>query len=443
MQLGPMGGAEVFKKRREQLLQKIKGGVVVLAAAPEYIRNNDVHHSYRQDSTFYYLTGFTEPEAVCILNPQSTTPFTLFVRPKDPTRELWDGFRYGTDGTKQHFGADQVYTIDEFDKLAPELLKGSEKVYYRFNEDREFDEKMLSILQKVRTAGGRTGRGLAEIADAKSLIGEMRLVKSAHEIDLLRKAGEISAEGHIAAMRHTAPGKWEYEIQAECEAVFKRRGSERLGYGSIVATGRNATVLHYVFNNAQLKDGELLLLDAGAEWGYMSGDITRTWPVNGKFTQPQRKLYEAVLRVQKACIDFVKPGKRLADIHQFAISGLVEGLLEMGLLKGTKEKLIEEKKFMKYFPHGTGHWLGMDVHDSGLYQVNGEPRKLEAGMCFTIEPGLYVPADDQDAPADLRGTGIRIEDDVVVTASGCEVLTSKVPKEIDEMEALIGKDVRK
>jgi Xaa-Pro aminopeptidase len=439
MEKGPKGGSEIYKKRRTKLLEQIKDGVMILVSHPEQIRNNDVHHKYRQDSSFYYLTGFTEPESVIILSPSSPAPFTMFVREKDPTRELWDGFRYGIDGAGKYFGPNKVYPIGELEARLPEILSDTEKIYYRLDENKEFDVKLLEAVQKARGKKGRTGMGLPQIVDSKSIVGEMRLFKTPEEAEFLKKACEISAYGHLAAMRACKPGMLEYEIEAEVEREFRRRGSERLGYNSIVGSGPNATVLHYVFNNDKCLKEHLLLIDAGAEYGYMTGDITRTFPVGGKFSSSQRKLYETVLRVQKDLIAFAKPGVRMAEIHQRSIDGLTAGMLELGLLKGTKKEVIEKREFLKYFPHGTGHWLGMDVHDAGLYMKNGESRKIEPGMCFTIEPGLYVPENDAQAPAEFRGLGIRIEDDVLVTQNGLDVMTSIAPKEVDELEAVIGK----
>jgi Xaa-Pro aminopeptidase len=319
-----------------------------------------------------------------------------------------------------------------------ELLKNTDKIYFRIGENHEFDSTVETAIETARKSRGRSGLGMPALVDLKQIIGEMRLYKSADEIALLRKACEISAEGHLRAMRVCKPGMYEYQIEAEIMHEFRMRGSERLGYGSIVGRGANATVLHYVSNNDKLMSDDLILIDAGAEYGYFTGDITRTFPVNGKFSPPQKKLYEAVLKVQKSCIAFAKPGVKLADIHQHAIAGLVDEMLELKLLSGSKNSLIENKDFFKYYPHGTGHWLGMDVHDAGLYTKNGEGRKLEPGMCFTIEPGLYVPVDDKNAPAEYRGLGIRIEDDILITPQGCEVLTSLAPKDVEAIEAIIG-----
>jgi len=440
MTKGPKGGVEIYKKRRKACLERIKDGVAIIAANPELIRNNDVHYPYRQDSSFYYLTGYTEPESVIVLDPSSPSPFVLFVREKDPSRELWDGFRYGTQGAEQYYGPNKVYPITEFEKMLPDLIKNAEKIYYKIGEYKEFDETVLEGMQLARRMKGRSGLGAPSLVDIKQLIGELRLFKTDEELDFLRKATEISAHGHIAAMSACRPGMFEFEIEAVVESEFRKRGAERLGYGSIVGSGANATVLHYVSNSDEIMKDQLLLIDAGAEYGYVTGDITRTFPVSGKFTPAQKKFYEAVLTVQKDCISAIKPGVKLADIHQRAIDGLTDQMLELGILKGNKKSLIEKREFFKYYPHGTSHWLGMDVHDSGLYQVNGEPRKLEPRMCFTVEPGLYIPTNDTSAPAEYRGLGVRIEDDVTVTDSGCEVLTKLAPKEVSEMESIIGKN---
>jgi Xaa-Pro aminopeptidase len=441
MQKGPKGGIEVFNQRRKQLLEKLKGGVAIIPSAMEYLRNDDVHFPFRQESNFYYLTGFTEPESAIVLDPSSPHPFTLFVRENDPTRELWDGFRYGLDGAAEYFGPNKVYPISEFKGLLPELFKNADQIFYKINQNKEYDQWVFEAIEKARKLRGRTGIGAAAIVDIKQIIGEMRLFKSAEELALLKKATEISAHGHLAGMKICKPGIFEYEVEAEIEREFRRRGADRLGYGSIVGSGANATVLHYVTNADKMKDGDFLLVDAGAEYGYFTGDITRTFPVSGRFSPAQKKFYEAVLKVQKDCIKFVKPGVKLADVHGRAINGLTDAMLELGLLKGNKKEIVEKRGFFKYFPHGTSHWLGMDVHDAGLYNVDGQPRRLEPNMCFTVEPGMYVPQNDTEAPKEYRGLGVRIEDDVVVTAAGCEVLTSLAPKEVSEIEAIVGKSV--
>lgn len=435
---GPSGGMEIYKKRRAELLNKIKGGVAVLFSHPEQIRNEDVHHHYRQDSAFYYLTGFPESESVAVIDGVSNT-FTLFVKKKDPLKELWTGFLYGLEGAQEHFGANKVYPIDELKSVLPDLLKNAEKVFYRMGEFRDNDEVVLSAIRSGVKSRGRTGLGDPDIADVKTLIGEMRLKKGDDEVNNLRRACDISARGHIRAMKASRPGIYEYELEAELLYEFKKGGSPRVGYGAIVASGVNATVLHYTENNCRCDDGEFVLIDAATEYGYLTSDITRTFPVNGKFSAAQKKFYQAVLTVQKNLVAMVKPGIRFHDIHDACTEGLTDAMLDLGLLKGSRKQLIESNEYKKYFPHGTGHWLGMDVHDSGVYRIKGESRLLEPGMCFTIEPGLYVPGDDTTAPSEYRGLGVRIEDDILVTAKGHENLTQAVPKEVDALEEIIGK----
>ena len=428
----------VFRERRQMLATRAKGSAVIIAAHPEMIRNNDVHHSYRQDSNMFYLTGFEEPDSILVFRPGQTPETVMFVRPKDVERETWDGFRYGPEGTEKEYKVDKAYLISDFDKMIVDLLKPVDKVYYRWNTSREFDEKMLNVLDQVRSSLGRTGRGHLPVHDSWELLGEMRLIKSSGEIETMRKACEISANGHIEAMKFTRPGVNERQVHGVLVGSFLMQGAQREGYGTIVASGSAATTLHYVFNDQPCREGDLLLIDAGAEYQYFTGDITRTFPVNGKFSAPQKKVYQAVLDIQKQLVAAVKPGLLFKSMQERTIEALTDVMTELNLLKGARQQLIETNAFKKYYMHGVGHWLGMDVHDCGLHVVNGEPRKLEPGMAFTIEPGLYIPADDMTAPAEFRGIGIRIEDNIVVTSTGQENLTAKAPKEISEMESLIG-----
>lgn len=432
----------VFRERRQQLAALAKGSAIVIPSHPEYIRNNDVHHPYRQDSNLFYLTGWEEPESVLVFRPGQTPETVLFVRPKDVERETWDGFRYGPEGAEREFNVDKAYLISEFDKMIVDLLKPVDKVYYKFHIDREWDEKMLSTLGRVRQNMGRTNRGMLPVYDAWELIGEMRLKKSAHDVALMRKACEISSQGHIDAMKATRPGINEREIHGILFASFLRRGASREGYGTIVGTGSNATTLHYVFNDQECKDGDLLLIDAGAEYQYYTGDITRTYPVNGKFTPAQRKVYDRLLDLEKSLIASVKPGMAFRSLQETTVEYLTDVMIEFKLLSGSRSELIEKLAYKKYYPHGVSHWLGLDVHDAGLHVLNGEPRKLEPGMAFTIEPGLYIPANDMSAPEELRGIGIRIEDNVVVTPMGCENLTDSCPKEVADLEAIVGSAAR-
>ena len=429
----------LFSDRRKMLAQRAQGSAIIIPAHPDYVRNNDVHHAYRQDSNLFYLSGFEEPETILVMRPGLKPETILFVRPKDIERETWDGFRYGTEGAEKHFGVDKAYLLSDFDKVIVDLLKPVDRIYYRWNISREFDEKMLHVLDTVRSSQGRTGRGALPVLDSWELIGEQRVIKTERDIELMRKACEISSQGHIAAMKFTKPGVNERQIQAVLYHSFLMQGAQREGYGTIVGSGNGATTLHYVFNDQVCKDGDLVLIDAGAEYQYYTGDITRTWPVNGKFTPVQARVYQGVLDLEKALIDYVKPGVPFKSMQEKTIETLTDMMIDLGLLKGTRQQLIDSLAFKKYYPHGVSHYLGIDVHDTGLHVIGGEPRKLEVGMAFTIEPGLYIPADDEAAPKELRGIGIRIEDNVVVTKTGCENLTASCPKEISDLEAIIGR----
>lgn len=435
----PAFDMNIFAERRKKLGQEIPGAALVVASHPEHIRNHDVHYPYRQDSNLFYLTGWEEPESILVYRPGCNPETVMFVRRRDQERETWDGFRYGPEGCEREFKVDKAYPIEEFKKVAPTLLTEVKQVYYRMYKNSESDLLMQDVLNTVKSLRGRTGYGLLPIHDADVLIGEMRLVKSEYELTQLREACEISAQAHLAAMRFTRPGVSERQVQGVLAHQFYMRGSAREGYHSIVASGHAATTLHYNFNDQPCKDGDLLLIDAGAEYNYYTGDITRTFPVNGKFTDEQGRVYEGVLKLQKQIIDFVKPGIVFKDLHDMGTSLLTDLMLELGLLSGRKDDLIQALAQKKYYPHGIGHWLGMDVHDAGLYYKNGEPRPIEANMCFTIEPGLYIPYDDQSAPAKYRGIGIRIEDNIRVTSNGCENMTSSAPKEISDIEKVVGK----
>ena len=429
---------EIFKRRRKKVMAGLNGAALIVASHPEQIRNDDVHHFYRQDSNLYYLTGFEEPESFLILRPGKNPESVMFVREKDVERETWDGFRFGPEGAKQEFKVDAVYPIKDFQKQCVELLKGFEEVYYRQFKNKDADVQVEKVLLDLKRAYGRSGYGLLAVKDADTFLGEFRLKKDEDDISNLRKACQISADAHVAAMKFTKPGVNERQVQAVLAYNFYMNGAARVGYPYIIASGNNATTLHYNFNDQVCKKDDLLLIDAGAEYNYYSGDITRTYPVSGKFTAAQKKVYQGVLNIQKELIAYLKPGIFFKDLHEMAADRLTDLMLELGLVSGRKEDVIKSNQHKKYYPHGVGHWLGMDVHDSGLYFLRGEPRPIEVGMCFTIEPGLYIPYNDLSAPAELRGIGIRIEDDIVITANGCEVLTSGVPKEISEIESIVG-----
>lgn len=432
----------VFKERRERLAASVpKGSAIILWAHPDFVRNDDVHHAYKPDTNLFYLSGWEEPESVLVIRPGMKPETVLFTRPKDATRETWDGFRYGPDGAKTEFAMDEGALMSTFDQRLPELLKSCSRVYYRFGTLAENDTRMIELLHKTRASHGRTGAGLLPVYDSRTLIGELRVIKTDADVRYMREACEISARAHVRAMRTTKPGMNERQVMANILHSFFLEGAAREGYGAIVAAGDSATTLHYRFNDQPCRDGDLILIDAGAETanGY-TGDITRTFPINGKFTAPQRRVYEAVLRVQKSLLAMAKPGTPFKALMDHCAEALTDEMLALGLLKGSRADALSSLAYKKYYPHGMGHFLGLDVHDSGFYTLNGEPRPLEVGMAFTIEPGLYIPAADTSAPAEFRGIGVRIEDNVVITPTGHEVMTSGVPKEIDEIEAIVGRD---
>jgi Xaa-Pro aminopeptidase len=435
----PNENPDIFKRRRQKVLNKLGANALIVAAHPEMIRNDDVHYAYRQDSNLYYLSGFEEPESILMLLPGQPAQEVLFCRRKNPERETWDGFRYGPTEAQSAFKFDQVYPIDEFEERAPELLKGLSGVYYRVRKNPEMDSHVLNALEKLKRSQGRTGLGLLPIHDADEFLGEFRLFKSEEEAQNLRMACEITAQAHLMAMKKIRPGLTERQVQAILSYEFLNRGAAREGYNYIVASGNAATTLHYNFNDQPCQDGDLLLIDAGAEYNYFSGDITRTFPVNGRFSRAQLLVYNHVLEIQKKLIEMVKPGVPFRQFHEKAADLLTEAMLDLGLLTGRKADIISSKQHQKYYPHGVGHYLGMDVHDAGRYVLGAEPRPIEAGMAFTIEPGLYIPAHDTSAPAELRGIGIRIEDDILVTPNGCEIMTHSVPKEVADLENIIGR----
>ncbi|MCB0406121.1 MAG: aminopeptidase P N-terminal domain-containing protein [Bdellovibrionales bacterium] len=428
--------ANEFKSRRTQFLKQLGKAVAVLPSARPVLRNHDVAFPERQDSSFYYLTGFTELNSYCLFAPSNKYPFQMFVEPKDATKELWEGYIHGPEQARTLFGADRAQASHPdtfFDEAFVEAMCEADALYYRVGQDSKMDERIFELLQRASKKLGRTGRPFWPIHDPLEILGEMRCIKSAAEVELMAEAAQISADAHKLAMKLTKPGTWEYEIEALLFKEFRGHGAQRVGYNSIVATGANACVLHYSSNNEQCQNGDLLLIDAGAEYEYYSADITRTFPVNGQFSKPQREVYEAVLDVQKKCVGAVKPGTTVHALQEMASELLLDHLLRLKVLKGTKKNLLQQNAQKKYYPHGIGHWLGMDVHDAGRYYVGkyDEYRPLKPGMVLTIEPGLYFTL----GPARYKGIGVRIEDDVVVTAKGCKVLTSGVPKEVEEVEA--------
>jgi Xaa-Pro aminopeptidase len=430
--------AKEFVRRRKQLM-RIAGddAILVLPAALERIRSRDTHYPYRQDSDLWYLTGFPEPEAVLVLVPgRKHGEAILFCRERDPEREGWDGPRSGPEGAVDRFGLDDAYPIDDLDEILPGLLEGRSRVYYHFGRDTEFDLKLIGWLNRVRAQVRSGAQPPPEFLELGHLLDELRLFKSPAELKLMQRAADISVKAHEAAMRAARPGMREYELQAEIERVFRMHDATP-AYGSIVGAGGNACVLHYVANTAQSQDGDLVLVDAGAEYRNYASDITRTFPVNGRFGKEQRLLHDLVGAAQDAALAHARPGVPYESGHEAAVRTLTEGLLRRGLLKGTLEKNIADGQYKRFYRHKTGHWLGLDVHDVGDYRIDGDSRLLEPGMVFTIEPGLYVAPGDTTVAAKWRGIGIRTEDDVLVTRDGHKVLTGKLARSADEIEALM------
>ncbi len=430
---------EEFSKRRSRLMQMMGGdSIAILPAAPQQVRNRDVEHVYRPDSDFTYLTRFPEPEAIAVLIPgRRQGQFVLFCRERNLTMETWNGRRAGLGGATEEYGADDAFPIADVDDILPGLMENKERVYYAMGTHPDLDQRMIEWLKRVRSKA-RTGvNAPGEFISLDHLLHEMRLIKSAAEIQAMKKAARISAEAHCLAMQACQPGKMEYQIEAEIVHHFMVSGCRHAAYPSIVGGGENGCILHYTENDAELHAGELLLIDAGAEYDGYAADITRTFPVNGRFSAPQKALYEVVLAAQKAAIEKVQPGNHWNEPHQAAVRVLTKGLIKLGILKGTPARLIRQEAYRRFYMHRTGHWLGMDVHDVGDYKVDGEWRILEPGMVLTIEPGLYIPAGSKGVAKKWWGNGIRIEDDVRVTRSGHDVLTDGVPKEVQEIETLM------
>lgn len=422
-----------FMKRMDQK------AVAIIPAAREATRSNDTQYRFRQDSDFFYLTGFEEPESIAIIAPNKEQKYTLFVRPRDPDREIWDGKRFGVEGAKSEFGAQEAHPIAEFDEKLRDILDGANVLYYRLGVNLELDEKIISEISRMRALNRKPIHPPRTIVDPATIIHEMRVIKSDDEIEIMQRAADIAAEAHVEAMKTVRPGMKEYEIEAMLESFFRRQGASGPSYTSIVGGGANATVLHYISNTGDLRDGELLLIDAGAEYKGYASDITRTFPINGKFTKPQREIYDLVLETQVACVEMVRPGTTHDELKARSIEILTEGMVRLGLLQGDPKELIKERKHEKFYMHGLGHMLGIDVHDVGVYYYEKESRALEPGAVMTVEPGLYVSPNATDVPEQYLGIGVRIEDDVLCTNNGPRVLTSKVPKNADEIEALMAR----
>jgi Xaa-Pro aminopeptidase len=432
-----------YRQRREQLMAKIGNGTAIFGSAPMATMHNDVEYVYRQESDFYYLTGFNEPHAVAVIAPHHDEhKFILFVQPKEREKEIWTGYRVGVDAAKEKYGADEAYLISELDEKLPQYLEKGDKIYYHMGRDEQLNGKVITHWQRLLRSYGKRGTGPVAIEDPFLTLHPLRQIKSPAELDLMREAARIAALAHKQARHIAKPGVKESEIEAEIEYIFRKNGAMGVAYPSIVASGANACILHYIENNCELKDGDLLLIDAGCSVGYYNSDVTRTFPVNGKFTTEQKIIYELVLDAQMASIEQVKPGTTWKDFHHTSVQIITEGLVQLELLAGDVNTLIEEGKYKNFYMHGTGHWLGLDVHDAGIYMHGAEIwYQFQPGNIITVEPGIYIspdiePAEGQPMIDDCwKGIGVRIEDDVLITATGNEVLTAAIPKFVEDLES--------
>lgn len=428
----------VVEKRRREVMQEMGGGVAILPTAPTRSRSRDVNFPFRPDSDFYYLTQFPEPDVVAVLVPgRAHGEYLLFCREKDPEKEIWDGRRAGLEGAREIYGADDAFPIDDIDEILPGLLENCDKVFYSMGRDQEFDNRLMGWVNEIRAKARAGVKAPGEFVDLNHILHEMRLYKRPEEIRLMKRAAKVSTRAHKRAMQACRPGVMEYELEAELLYEFTRAGSLAPAYPPIIGGGPNSCILHYTQNDAELKDGDVVLIDAGAEIGCYAADITRTFPVNGKFSGEQKAVYEVVLAAQLAAIEQAKPSKQWNQPHESAVRVLTEGLVELGLLKGDVDELVTEGRYKRFFMHRTGHWLGMDVHDVGDYKVDDVWRLLEAGIVMTVEPGIYIAADTEGVDPRWWNIGVRIEDDVLITRDGNEVLSRDAPKQIDEIEALM------
>jgi Xaa-Pro aminopeptidase len=428
-----------FARRRKELMAMMEpNSIAIVPAAPERIRSRDTEHHYRQDSDLLYLSGFAEPKTVLVLIPgREHGEYVLFVRERNREREIWDGYRAGPEGACSEYGADDAFPIDDIDDILPGLIEGRERVYYAMGKDSEFDKQVMDWVNTIRAKvrSGATPPG--EFLDLSHFLHEQRLFKSAAELRVMKDAGEISCRAHVRAMKLCKPGVMEYQLEAEIMHEFGKSGARFPAYNTIVGGGKNGCILHYIENSAALKNGELVLIDAGCELDYYAADITRTFPVNGKFSPEQKVLYEICLRAQLEAIAVAKPGNHWNDPHETTVRVITQGLVDIGLLEGDVKELIKTEAYKEFYMHRAGHWLGMDVHDVGDYKVGGEWRVLEPGMVLTVEPGIYVAPDNERVAKKWRGIGIRIEDDVLITKDGNEVLTKDAPKTVAEIERVM------
>lgn len=429
----------VFQQRRERLIQAMgSNAIAIIATREEMYRNRDADYKYRADSSFYYLTGFAEPEAIAVLTTDAMgkATYTLFCRERNREMEIWTGFRAGTFGAVAQYGADQSFVIEEIDQHIVALLSNKDKLFYRFGQSKRFDVRVGKWCHQANLQQRQGNGAPQQIMQLDAILDEMRLIKSPEEIALMQIAANISAKAHTRAMQMVHPEMMEYALEAELNYIFGQHGCIP-SYNSIVGGGGNACILHYVENNQPLKDGDLVLIDAACEYQFYAADITRTFPVNGRFSGEQRALYEIVLKSQLAAIEATRIGNHYKYPHEVAVKILTEGLLDLGLLQGELNELIETEKYRQFFMHGTGHWLGMDVHDVGNYKIDGQWRPYQVGMVVTVEPGLYIASDDESVDARWRGIGIRIEDDVLVTDDAPCILTADVVKNVDDIEHLM------
>jgi len=431
--------ASEFKRRRRQLMRMMgANSIAILPAAPVAKRNRDVDYAYRPDSDFFYLTGFPEPEAVAVLIPgRKQAEYILFCRERDPAKEMWEGTRAGQEGACEIYGADDSFPIGDLDEILPRMLEQCNRVYYAMGCNLDLDKHISEWVNQIRSQSREGVTGPLEFIALDHYLHDMRLYKSRSEIKLMRTAATISSRAHKRVMKACRPGMQEWQLEAEFIHECGMSGARYQAYSPIVGGGANACVLHYVDNQDELRDGDLVLIDAGCEYEYYASDITRTFPVNGKFSEPQRRLYELVLKAQEAAIGKVRPGNHWDDPHQAAVKVITKGLIELGILKGRLATLIKEEAYKRFYMHRTGHWIGMDVHDVGDYKIDGNWRLLEPGMALTIEPGLYIPAGSKGVAKKWWDIGIRIEDDVIVTREGCDVLSKNCPKTVEEIEALM------
>ena len=428
-----------FSERRDLLADKVlEDSAIIVSAASVKSRISDTEYSYRQDSNFYYLSGYEEPESLILIRPnQDKERFIIFCRDRDPLREQWDGFRTGQEGVIQDYGADAAYSINSIDEIMPKLLEGAKNIYFSMSAPCGVDAKISSWVEDIRKNTRSGAEPPQNLLSLDSILHEMRLIKESNEMDLMKQAANITTEAHIRAMQSVRPGMYEYQLEAEYLYAFNKNGARSPAYNSIVGGGNNSCILHYVENNAELKDGDLVLVDAGCEYQYYASDVTRTFPVNGKFSPEQREIYSIVLEAHKQSMEQAKPGNKWNLMHDKSVEVIVEGLLSIGLLQGSRDEIIDKGEYSKFYMHRIGHWLGMDVHDVGSYKQDGDWRPLEEGMVMTVEPGIYILDSMEDVDDKWKGIGVRIEDDIAITDSGFEILTPDVPRTIEEVEQTV------